>query len=78
MDLRTALKETGIAEATVNSLVYTVTDDNADESNDFKDFALAIQVGAMPPHSTKFYSTLDEIEQACSDLEWSAVEPEEI
>ena len=78
MDLRTALKETGTAEATVNSLVYTVTEDNADYSNDFKDFAVDIQVGAMPPHSIEFYNTLEEIEALYPDLKWSVVQPEEI
>ena len=76
--LSDVLNETGMVQAEVNNLVYTVTDGNADVSNDFQDYALTIQVGMMPVHTTEFYGSVSEIEEKYPDLVWESIEPEEI
>jgi hypothetical protein len=86
MTLKDALSasESGVAEATINSLVYTVKDDQADfsptepdgEANEPNDYVLTIANGMMPPHVTKSYASLEEIEREHGGLDWSATEME--
>jgi hypothetical protein len=84
MKLHEALNETGIAEATCNGLVYVVRSEQADfspsepdgEPNDPNDYVLTIAVGAMPPHVTRSYARLEDLEKEY-DFTWTSVEPEE-
>lgn len=75
--LENALEETEIAEAYHDGYVYCVRT----EEHQFKDgYQLTVSVGAMPPHFSQWYESLDsilsELEKSTlpQDAEWSPVE----
>lgn len=79
LTLQKALQETGIAQVEYDGYTATVMD----EQGEFGDqFSLAIQKEAMPPHFSKLYSSVAEVEKAMKStnapelIEWVSVEPE--